>query len=235
MRRSGGHLSAPPCAEVKMNRLARIAHRYETLLRVNEIALSKSTIKEVFHGMCTALREQLAYDRAGLTLYDSHHDSLRIEALYGSYENSVFRVGYLLPRNSSQNGWTFEQQTQTIRRDLAAESQFPSEKQTLDDGYRSLCLVPLVVRTNSIGVVTVVGARKNQFSASHAQLVQEMSNQIAMAIVSIIGCPTHPNTKLVCPKCIGAAGGRTTASKHREDLSNWGKKGGRGRKKLDIS
>jgi formate hydrogenlyase transcriptional activator len=180
-----------------MNPLARMADRYKTLLRVNEIALSRSATAEIFQGMCAVLKELLAYDRAGLTLYDPDHDSLRIEALYGSYENSVFRVGYLLPRKSSQNGWTFEHQTQTIRRDLAEEARFPSEKHTLDDGYRSLCSVPLIVRNNSIGVVTIVGARKNQFSVRHAQLVQEVSNQIALAIVSIVAsCPTHTNTKL---------------------------------------
>src|SRR5690349_8780300 len=106
--------------------LLAIIDRYKTLLSVNEIALSKSTLGEVFHGMCAALRRQLVYDRAGLTLYDPDHDSLRIAALYGSYENSVFRVGYLLPRESSQSGWTFKHQTQTIRRDLAEESRFPS-------------------------------------------------------------------------------------------------------------
>lgn len=217
-----------------MNRLARIADRYKALLRVNEIALSGSATAEIFQGMCAVLRDLLAYDRAGLTLYDRNHDSLRIEALYGSYENSVFRVGYLLPRESTQNGWTFEHRTLTIRRDLAEESRFPSEKHTLADGYRSVCSVPLIVRNNGIGVVTVVGAQRNQFSKKHAQLVQEVSNQIVMAILATAAsCPLHPHTKLVCPRCIGAAGGRTTVFKHRTNLSHWGKKGGRGRKKPD--
>jgi hypothetical protein len=79
--------------------------------------------------------------------------------------------------------------------------------------------------------VTVLSERKNRFSVAHAEIVQEMSNQIALAVGStILKCPTHANTKLVCPRCIGAAGGKTTVSKHREHLSKWGKKGGRGRK-----
>lgn len=219
-----------------MNRLARIADRYKALLRVNEIALSKPTIEEVFQGMCAALRNLLAYNRAGLSLYDPDHDSLKIEALYGPHENSIFSIGHLLDRKSSQTGWVFEHQTYVIRRDLAKEVLFPADKLTIDEGYCSLCSVPLIVRGNSIGVVTVVGKRKNQFSVRQAQLVQEMSNQTAMAIDSIVArCPAHPSTKLVCPRCIGAAGGKTTVSKHRKDLSNWGKKGGRGRKKLDFS
>jgi len=219
-----------------MNRLLPIPDRYKAILKINEIALSKSTVEQVFHGMCDILKKPVSHDRAALTLYDPEHDSLRIQALHGPYEKSVFRVGFLLPRMSSQNGWTFENRKSSIRRDLAREFRFLSEKHTLDEGYRSLCSVPLIVRDTCIGVVTVVGARKNQFSVTDAHLVRELSNQIAMAIVSTtLNCSFHPSTKLVCPRCMGAAGGKTTVSKHREDLSNWGKKGGRGRKKQDFS
>ena len=219
-----------------MNVEENIAARYKALLQVNEAALTKSTSEAVFQGMCRALKRVLPYDRAGLTLYDPDHDSLKIAALYGPYDNSFFRIGDLLGRKSSQNGWTYENQSRTIRRDLPKELRFASEQHTVNEGFRSLCSVPLLVRGNSIGVVTVVGTRKNQFSPSHADVVQEMSNQIALAIASVMQrCPTHANTKLVCPRCIGAAGGKTTVSKHREALSNWGKKGGRRRKNLDFS
>jgi len=205
-------------------------------LQVNQVALTKSSVEELFAGMCEALRKLLPYDRAGLSLYDAEHDSLKITALYGSHENSIFRLGYLLNRKTSQTGWVFDHQTHMIRRDLANEVLFPADKLTIDEGYRSLCSVPLVVGGNSIGVVTIVSARKNEYSSGHARLVQEIVDQIALAVNSISPrCLTHRNTKLVCPRCIGAAGGKTTVSKHRKDLSGWGKKGGRGHKKLDFT
>jgi len=219
-----------------MHRLPPIPKRYKALLQANAIALRKSSVEEVFDGMCGVLKKLVPFDRAALSLYDPDRDSLRIHALYGPYERSVFRVGFLLPRKSSQSGWTFEQRTPTIRRDLAREFRFLSEKQTLAEGYPSLCSVPMIVRDVSVGVVTVVGASRNQFSATDARLVEELSNQIVMAILSVnLNCSFHPTTRLVCPRCMGAAGGKTTVSKHRQDLSKWGKKGGRGRKKPDAS
>jgi formate hydrogenlyase transcriptional activator len=219
-----------------MNRSVRIADRYRALVKVNEIALGSSTISEVFQGMCAVLRKLLPFDRAALTLYDPRQNSMKIESLFGPYENSVFRVGYLLPRNSSQSGWTFEHQVVTIRHDLAKDSRFPSEKYTIKEGYRSTCSVPLIVRRNSIGAVTIVGTQKNQFYVGDARLAQEISNHTIIAIMSMIrSCPVHPNTQLLCPKCIGAVGGKATVSKHRESLSNWGKTGGRGHKKINIS
>jgi len=43
-------------------------------------------------------------------------------------------------------------------------------------------------------------------------------------------CPKH-SMKLMCPKCIASSGGRKTTTKYRDQLSSWGKMGGRGRKK----
>jgi len=215
-----------------MNLRMIIARRYRALLQVNQAALTKSKTEERFADMCEALRKLLSYDRAGLSVYDPEHDSLKIVALYGPHENSTFHPGRLLDRKSSQTGWVFDHQTHIIRRDLANEARFPADRLTIDEGYRSLCSVPLIVWGKSLAVVTILSQRKNEFSTDHAQVVQEISNQIALSITP--RCPAHTNTKLVCPRCIGAAGGKTTVSKHREDLSSWGRKGGRGHKKTNF-
>jgi hypothetical protein len=47
----------------------------------------------------------------------------------------------------------------------------------------------------------------------------------------IARCPVHKETELICPRCIGSRGGKTTAKKHRKQLSRWGKSGGRPRAK----
>ena len=43
-------------------------------------------------------------------------------------------------------------------------------------------------------------------------------------------CPKH-SMKMMCPKCIASSGGRKTTTKYRDQLSSWGKMGGRGRRK----
>jgi hypothetical protein len=44
-------------------------------------------------------------------------------------------------------------------------------------------------------------------------------------------CPIHPLTRMICPRCIGKKGGKATILKHRTKLSQWGKRGGRPKKK----
>jgi len=212
-----------------------VSARHKALLKVNQVALTSCTTESVFQEMCEVLRTLVPYERAGLTLYDPDVDGLRLVATYGPHENSIFRVGHLLGRKETQTGWTFEHQTKVVRRDLRRDVRFASDRQTADEGYRSLCSVPLIVRGDSLGVVTVLGRPSNQFSMRHADIVQEISNQITLAITSLrLQCPTHIKTRLVCPRCIGAAGGKTTVAKHREALSMWGKKGGRGKRNVNL-
>jgi hypothetical protein len=152
----------------------------------------------------------------------------------GPHLTGIFRIGHVIDRKTTQTGWVFDHQTRMFRRDLANELRFPGDKYVLDEGYQCLCSVPLVLYGTSIGVLTVLAARKNQLSFNHADVVEEVSKPIALAIgCTLPRCPSHRNTKMVCPRCIGAAGGKTTVSKHRDDLSSWGKKGGRGRKHVD--
>lgn len=208
-----------------------IAQRFQALLKVNEVALTTSTPLELFQGLCAMLNEIVPYDRAGLSLYDPDRDGLRIVGIHGPHDDSIFTVGHMLSRQNTQSGWVFEHKAMLFRRDLEKELRFLSDKRILDEGYRSICSVPLVVRGTSMGVLSVIGARRNQLTNSHAEIVEQASTVVALAISSMLPrCSDHTKTKLVCPRCIGAAGGKTTASKHREDLSDWGKKGGRGRK-----
>ena len=208
-----------------------ISQRYRSLLKVNEVALTTSTPQGLFQGLCAVLNDVVPYDRAGLSLYDPDQDGLRIVGVHGPHDNSIFTVGHMLNRKNTQTGWVFEHKTMLFRRDLEKDFRFLSDKRIVDEGYRSICSVPLVVRGSSVGVLSIIGSRRNQLTNSHAEIVEEMSKQIALAISSILPrCAHHANTKLVCPRCIGAAGGKKTVLKHRDDLSDWGKKGGRGRK-----
>jgi hypothetical protein len=101
-----------------------ISDRYKALSQVNEVTMTKSTAEEVFGGMCRTLRRLLAFDRAGLSLYESDRGGLQIVALCGPHEDSIFRLGHLMDRKTSQTGWVFEHQTYIIRRDLESPAHY---------------------------------------------------------------------------------------------------------------
>lgn len=218
-----------------MKRYTKVSNVYKSLLQANQAALSESTTEAIFRGMCDALSNILPYDRAQLTLYDHDQHSLRLTAVYGAYENSSFHVGDVLGDADAQNDSAFTNRRSTIRRNLLKDGRSHWERQTAQEGFHSLCSVPLILRGNTIGVSTLIGARKNQFYTRHAEVLRQMCNQITVAISSLFPrCVIHPKTKLLCPGCIGAAGAKVTTSRHRGELSHWGRKGGRSRKNKDL-
>ena len=206
--------------------------RYTTILEVNRAAITQPCLNEMFRGMCTAVKKVMPYDRAGLSLYAPQNGALTLAAADGCGPDSFYHVGLMLDCKESHHGWVFEHQKPIVRRDLQREVKFQVEQHNVMEGIRSYCAVPLIVRGESIGVIIILSSQKNQYSDGHAEFLQEVSNQVVLAITSLVPfCPKHSHTRLICPRCIASGGGQATAVKYKAQLSDWGKQGGRGRKK----
>lgn len=210
----------------------RTADRYATLLEVNRAAVHECGVNEIFGGMCSAVRKVIPYDRVGLSLYAPETRALKLAATQGCGPESFYRIGLTLDCAETHHGWVFQHRKPLLRRDLNREVQFKVEEYNVQEGIRSYCAVPLVVRGESLGVMIVLSSRANQYSEGHAEFLQEISNQLVLALKSLMpSCPKHLHSKLLCPRCIASGGGKKTASIHGSQLSEWGKQGGRGRKK----
>ena len=206
--------------------------RYATILEVNQAAITQPGINEVFSETCQAVKKVLAYDRMGLSLYAPDKGALKLAATEGCSPDSFYRTGLVLDCKETHHGWVFQHKKAILRRDLQKEIEFQIEQQNVMEGVRSYCAVPLIVRGDSLGVMIILSSQKNCYSTDHAEFLQEVSDQVSLAVKSLMpSCSKHFATNLVCPRCIAYAGGRTTAVKHKAQLSGWGKQGGRGRKK----
>jgi formate hydrogenlyase transcriptional activator len=208
------------------------AQRYATLLEVKRAAITEPAVDEILRGTYTALQKVIPCDRMALSVYAHEHAALVLAAATGQGADSFYHVGLVLDCKESHHGWVFQHQKPIVRRDLQKELQFPIEQHNLEEEMRSYCAVPLILRGDSLGVMIVLGSEKNLYSDQHAEFLREVSNQLVLAVSSLAPtCPKHAGTKLNCPRCIASRGGQTTAGKHKMQLSEWGKKGGRGRKK----
>ena len=168
----------------------------------------------------------------GFSLYSPEHRALKLPAADGQGPNSVYQPGLILELDESHHGWVFQPQKRIVRHDLQSESEFRLEQPNVAEGIRSYCAVPLITQGESVGVMIVLSSLRNRFSPAHADFLQEVSDQFVLAVKSLMpACPKHAHTKLICPRCIAAGGGQTTVAKHKERFSEWGKQGGRGRRK----
>jgi signal transduction protein with GAF and PtsI domain len=104
--------------------------------------------------------------------------------------------------------------------DLQRELEFDIEQIHVEEGIRSYCAVPLILRDESVGVITVLSSHKNAYSGEHAEFLQEVSNQFVLVVRLLMpACTKHSSTKLICPRCIASGGGHATAAKYSAKLS----------------
>jgi formate hydrogenlyase transcriptional activator len=72
-----------------------------------------------------------------------------------------------------------------VRGDLEKEQQSPGDRRLVAEGIQSYCVVPLVAMGNSIGTFTVWSETKNRYSEADSELLQEVANQVALAIANM--------------------------------------------------
>ncbi len=99
-----------------------------------------------------------------------------------SLPRTSFPVGRELDRGDSHAGWAFDHQRPLIRRDLESESESSTERLLARQGVRSICVVPLIAAGQSIGTLNLASNRANEYSDSDGELLQQVANQIALAV-----------------------------------------------------
>jgi formate hydrogenlyase transcriptional activator len=158
------------------------AERYRSLLGINNAIITNLTRDSLFDAVCTALERIVPVYRAAISLFDPEKGTLRIYALSREWKTEFFRVGTEVGRSESHSGWVMDHRRPLIRRDLEAEREFAIEQRLLDEGIRSYCAVPLVLRGTVIGTMNVGSDAKNRYSETDAKFLQEVANQVALAV-----------------------------------------------------
>ena len=163
--------------------IAATAARRQTLLEVNNAIVSKLTREELLAVTCDAVSKVICFDRLALSLYDPDIDSLRIVAWAGPYQRADYSpIGRLLKLDDSPAGQAFRSQRPVLCSDLETERRTASEERAYGHGFRSICVLPLVVHGRSLGAITVGSLTRSQYSAADAEFLMEVANQIAIAV-----------------------------------------------------
>jgi signal transduction histidine kinase len=137
-------------------RLVDAAERYRTLLEITNAVIPDP----------------------GLTAF-------RFFALTGELSSKQGEVGDLVDPKGSCFGAAFELQRPILRGDLNLERVFPSDERLQQNGMRSYCTVPLIFHGRSVGAMGVVSRLPHRYSADDADFLQEVANQLALAVVNM--------------------------------------------------
>ena len=163
-------------------KVVRTAGRLRTILEVNNAIITNLTEEALLRSISDAVRPLIPFDRCAITLYKPETDTLRFVAVEGALRSDYFQAGLEVGRTETSAGWVFDYQQPLLRRNLEEEQQFANERRLCAEGLRSLCVVPLILQGKSIGTLSVVSQKKDQYSEADAQLLQEVAIQVALAI-----------------------------------------------------
>src|SRR5947208_1193480 len=134
----------------------------------------------ILHSISRALHRVMPFDAAAITLYVPEIDKFRFFAVEGTLV--CFHVGREIEHKDTSVGWVFDHQRPMVRRNLEKEKRYSNEMQLVAEGMRSHCVVPLITRGNSIGTLNVGSRTTHQYSEHDAEFLQEVANQVALAL-----------------------------------------------------
>src|SRR5580698_5093315 len=152
------------------------------LLQINNAIITNLTQQALLHSISEALRPVFPFDRCAITLYQPERDSFRFLAVEGDLLSDYFKTGLELGRSDTCGSWVFEHLQPLVRRDLEKEQEYLNERRLAEEDIQSMCVVPLVFQGKCIGTLSLVSREKARYSDEDAMFLQEVANQVVLAI-----------------------------------------------------
>src|ERR1700691_959164 len=162
--------------------LRKSEEKNRILLQINNAIITNLTQQALLHSISEALHPVFPFDRCAITLYQPERDSFRFLAVEGELHSDYFQTGLEFSRDETCGSWVFEHLRPLVRRDLEKEREYANERRLAAEGIRSMCVVPLALQGECIGLLSLVSQQKNRYSDEDAMFLQEVANQVALAI-----------------------------------------------------
>ena len=170
-------------AQAYQQQLAQQRDRLQVLLEVNNVLVSHLDVRELFEAIAACLRRVMHHEYTSLALYDPATKRMRVQFLDFPEGRVVIREEMSIAVESSPSGCSFRSR-QPLLASRADLEKYDSEiaRHLLAEGVRSVCCVPLVTRNRVLGALNVASLRDAAFTQADADLLSQVSAQIAIAV-----------------------------------------------------
>ena len=164
------------------SKVERTAERYRTLLEINNAIITHLTRDALLHSISETLQRIIPFDRAAFTLYNPRGKRSVTSRWQDPCPRNTFRAGLEFHRTETMAALVFDEQRPVLRRNLEQEQQYPNDRRLVAEGITTDCLVPLIVGGRSIGTLNIASRTANSYSDADLALLQEIGNQVALAV-----------------------------------------------------
>lgn len=164
-------------AQFQREQIARERDRSQLLLEVNNTLISNLNLRELLSAISSALSRVMPHEAAALTLHDGARNELRVAAFDFPEHDEKCLTGKVIPFEGNPIGEAF-----TTRKTVLIDYNGVDDPRVGCSGLVSGCASPLVFRDKVIGVLGIKSRREHAFSLEDAELFEQVSKQVAIAV-----------------------------------------------------
>lgn len=160
----------------------QLREREEELSVINRssmIMTSSLDIQEIYASFVKELKKVVDVSWAAIIIVEEN--DLYFQGLFADVK-PVWKVGERVPIKDSATEWVVTHKKTLIESDLSKETRFPSGKDHLKQGLRTVAYLPLMVKGEIIGTLAVSSSKPNAYNQRQIMLLEQLASQIAMPV-----------------------------------------------------
>jgi formate hydrogenlyase transcriptional activator len=162
--------------------LRRSEEQNRSLLQINNAIITNLSQEALLRSISAALRRVIGFDRCAITLYQPERDTFRFLAVEGELLSDYFQPGIEYRRSETSVGWVYDHQRSRVCGNLQDSAEFANERRLAAEGIHSICVLPMALQGKCIGTLSFVSRERNRYSGQDALFLQEVANQVVLAI-----------------------------------------------------
>jgi formate hydrogenlyase transcriptional activator len=162
--------------------LRRSEEQNRSLLQINNAIITNLTQEALLRSISEVLARVISFDRCAITLYQPERDTFRFLAVEGELLSDYFQPGIEDRRSETSVGWVYDHQRPRVCGNIQDSPQFANEHRLAAEGINSICILPMALQGKCIGTLSFVSREKDRYSAQDAVFLQEVANQVVLAI-----------------------------------------------------
>jgi formate hydrogenlyase transcriptional activator len=162
--------------------LRRSEEQNRSLLQINNAIITNLTQEALLRSISGVLRRFIGFDRCAITLYQPERDTFRFLAVEGELHSDFFQPGIEYLRSETSIGWVYDHRQSRVCGNLEESAQFENERRLAGEGIRSICVLPMALQGKCVGTLSFVSRERGRYSEQDALFLQEVANQVVLAI-----------------------------------------------------
>jgi formate hydrogenlyase transcriptional activator len=162
--------------------LQRESDRLKLLLDMTNSLVSNLEFRDLLRAISASIRQVMRCDAVGVLLPDSEQRQMSNHALDFPETKGFSREGSLLPVEGSMVGRVFKTAKPVVIGTRADAVGMPETPEILAEDIESLCVLPLISRGRTLGVLALGSRMENSFSPEDVDFLLRAAGQVAIAI-----------------------------------------------------